>query len=77
MEHYADPMDRATVESEMLLAEQLRVARSTEPPALPATGQCYNCDEGLEPGIRFCDEHCRDDYEQRQRSRAQLPIQRR
>lgn len=77
MEHYADPMDRATVESERLLEEQLRVARSAKPITLPATGQCHNCGEGLEPTNRFCDTSCRDDFEKRQRSRAHLPVPRR
>lgn len=77
MEHYADPMDRASVESERLLEEQLRVARSAKPITLPFIGKCHYCDEGLEPGHRFCDEHCRDDYEKLQRSRAQLPVPRR
>lgn len=77
MEHYADPMDRASVESERLLEEQLRVARSATPIALPFIGQCYNCDEQLEPGHRFCDTSCRDDYEARKRSRNHAPIQRR
>ena len=77
MEQYADPMDRATVESERLLEEQLRVARLAAPPALPAIGRCHNCDESLEAGHRFCDEYCRDDYEKLKRSRAQLPTNRR
>ena len=77
MEHYADPMDRATVESERLLEEQLRVARSAKPQALPFIGKCYNCDEGLQPDMRFCDKACCDDYEKLKRSHAQRPLQRR
>lgn len=77
MEHYADPMDRATVESERLLEEQLRVARSAKPISLPATGKCHNCDGGVQPTHRFCDSDCRDDYERMKRSRAQLPVPRR
>lgn len=70
MEQYADSMDRAAVESERLLEEQLRVARSTQPTALPCIGECHNCGEGLEPGHRFCDSDCRDDFEKIQRSRS-------
>ena len=77
MEHYADPMDRATVESERLLEEQLRVARSAKPQLLAYIGECHNCGEGLEPGHRFCDTHCRDDHEKRLRSRSQHPVPRR
>lgn len=69
-EHFADPLDRAVAEQEALLNQQLRAARQ-KPEILPFTGSCYNCSEGLEPGHRFCDTDCRDDYEARKRSRAQ------
>lgn len=33
--------------------------------ALPATGSCYNCGEPMADGLRFCDVHCRDDWQKR------------
>ncbi len=36
---------------------------STSP--LPPTGFCYNCDEPLVDGRKFCDNDCRDDWELR------------
>lgn len=73
MEHYADPLDRATVEQERLLEEQLRVARETLPKDLPFTGECHNCSEPLPLQTRFCDSDCRDDYEKRTRPAQGVP----
>lgn len=70
-EHIADPLDRAVIEQEALLQEQLRAARVKQPAPLPFIGTCYNCHETLEDGHRFCDVDCRDDFEARKRSRAQ------
>lgn len=41
------------------------------PPTLPPTGRCYNCDEGVPAGARFCDSDCRDDYEKMAKLRRQ------
>lgn len=71
MENYADPVDRASVEQQRLLEENIRAAKATAAPPLPAKGFCYNCDEPLSEGERFCDKDCRDDHEQRLRSRRQ------
>jgi hypothetical protein len=57
-----DESDMAT-EREMLDTElaikRVRMANS----ALPLTGFCYNCDEPLPSGLRFCNADCRDDWE--------------
>jgi hypothetical protein len=69
-ENYADPVDRAGVEQENILQEQLRLAR--KPVAtLAYKGSCYNCDEPLPEPQRFCDSDCRDDHEKILRSRSQ------
>lgn len=67
MEHYADPVDRASVEEQRSLEVAIHAARNQTVRTLPAVGSCYNCDESLEPGHRFCDADCRDDYEKRSR----------
>ena len=33
--------------------------------ALKDTKQCYNCQEPLNSGLRFCDSDCRDDFDYR------------
>lgn len=70
-EHIADPLDRAVMEQDAILREQLRAALAKKPEPLPFTGACYNCHETTEDSLRFCDVDCRDDFEARKRSRAQ------
>lgn len=65
MENYADPVDRASVEEQRNLERAIEAARSREVRILAFTGRCYNCDERLGPGHRFCDADCRDDFEKR------------
>lgn len=70
-ENYADPVDRAVVEQERLLEEQLRLAREKPVHRLTYIGRCHNCSEPLAEPLRFCDVDCRDDHEKIKRSRAQ------
>lgn len=55
-----DPADRsqAVIELNDKLALQRRA-----PEAPPATGTCLYCDEPTEPGRRWCDAECRDEWE--------------
>jgi hypothetical protein len=69
-ENYADPVDRAVVEQDRLLEEQLRIARKPVH-TLAYIGSCHNCSEPLPEPNRFCDADCRDDHAKLQRSRAQ------
>lgn len=40
-------------------------------PMVPkTTGYCANCDEKLDPGHKFCDSDCRDDWDKRQQRRG-------
>lgn len=71
MDNIADPVDRAVVEQEIILQEQLRIARQAPVQRLAYVGHCHNCHETLTDPHRFCDVDCRDDYEKIQRSRAQ------
>lgn len=70
-ENYADPVDRAVVEQERILEEQLRLARQAPVEHLAYIGCCHNCREPLADSLRFCDVDCRDDYEKIKRSRQQ------
>lgn len=56
-----DVIDRAQDEAGAQL--QLQLASRRAPPALPATGRCYHCDEPLPKPLRFCDKLCRDSFE--------------
>jgi hypothetical protein len=70
-DNYADPVDRAVVEQDRLLEDQLRRAREKPVERLAYIGRCWNCSEPLAEPLRFCDADCRDDYEKIKRSRAQ------
>lgn len=34
---------------------------------IQADGHCLFCDEAIAPDLRFCDRHCRDDWDAEQR----------
>jgi hypothetical protein len=59
-----DQSDRATAMEEL----RRRAALAVRQPEGPApTGHCLNCDARLAPRQRWCDAHCRDDWEKEQR----------
>ena len=48
--------------------QDLELALKQRRPAGPAaTGVCLNCEDPLPEGLRWCDEHCRDDWQADQR----------
>lgn len=57
-----DDADRASDLNEFILAANLREQSAHEQPA-QATGFCLYCDAPLNPGQRWCDADCRDDWE--------------
>ena len=59
-----DIVDQAQ-DSEALFFSLARKAVTLAAPVLPVTGTCYNCQSPLEPGLRFCDSDCRDDFARR------------
>lgn len=72
----ADFADEAQIVSERHLAAALQSAKSHNP-ILKPKGRCYNCEEPVAQGLRFCDDggDCRDDFEwrkQRERSLVRL-----
>ena len=65
----ADAADVAQYHMEQMEA-QVGVGHRGKPwESLQAVGQCYNCDERLEPEQRFCDKDCRDDWAKRRAAR--------
>lgn len=63
----ADFADLGSAREQQDLALSLKQRKPEGP---QATGFCLNCDEPLADGARWCDEHCRDDWQQDQRRGA-------
>lgn len=59
-----DQSDRATAMEEMRRRAAISARRPSGP---PANGECHNCGDRLSGDQRWCDEHCRDDWEKRER----------
>jgi hypothetical protein len=72
----SDIVDQAQ-DAEALFIALARQAVTLDAPVLRATGQCYNCQAPLDPGLRFCDPDCRDDYGIRRTSEVRLGMARR
>ncbi len=58
-----DIYDKATEVEERTRELSLKLRK----PELAFTGQCHNCEESVPHPARFCDKHCRDDYELREK----------
>jgi hypothetical protein len=63
-----DQFDRASALEEKERNDAIAAARADKE-HLPPTGYCYYCGEGVRGGRRFCDAHCRDDYDEEKRLR--------
>jgi hypothetical protein len=55
-----DQADRAAAMEELRRRAALQVRK---PEAAEATGFCFNCEARLGTGRRWCDVHCRDDWQ--------------
>lgn len=55
-----DVADLAERETETYLAECRYKLSKAKP--LPAIGICYNCEEPIEDGLRYCDKSCEEDH---------------
>ncbi len=65
----ADNADNAVQDMEVLTAAAIAAAvKPASAPARPPKGKCYWCDEVIGPGLTFCDEHCLEDHNKRQRA---------
>ena len=71
-----DIVDQAQ-DAEALFMDLARKAIALAAPVLPANGVCYNCRAPLDPGLRFCDADCRDDYGVRRTSEVRMGLARR
>jgi hypothetical protein len=67
VDNKADLIDQANEAAELFTRAALS-QRAPEGPA--ATGHCFNCDALLAAGLRWCDQHCREDWSKRQRADA-------
>ena len=59
-----DEIDRAQKITDQAL--EIALDHQKNKSRLPETGRCHWCDEQIATGF-FCDEDCRDDFEQKQR----------
>jgi hypothetical protein len=63
-----DEIDRANERAAQFLAHSLaNAAKALMLP--PPTGLCFNCEESVQDGDRFCNCDCRNDWEHRQPKR--------
>jgi len=68
-----DDADRAQMDIELSLNSLIKQQRV----GLAASGQCYNCGNGIGAELLFCDRDCRDDYEKLQSSKSRAGIAKR
>lgn len=61
-----DQADRASAMEELRRRAALEVRK---PEAPEATGFCLNCDAHLATKQRWCDVHCRNDWQKREQSK--------
>ena len=58
----SDIIDDANNRAQEILDAALAKRKPAGP---PPCGYCYNCNEELATGLRFCDNDCRDDHSRR------------
>ncbi len=64
----ADEADIADIFQFRVLEQSIAAVRTARP-GVVANGRCHYCDEDVGPAQKFCDEHCRDDWERIQGAR--------
>lgn len=62
----SDVTDKADVIIEMITAAAIEEARKEV--HLHTDGHCLFCDDDIEPGLKFCNRDCRDDWDKEQRA---------
>lgn len=63
-----DEVDKANELADVILSASIRQASRLDP-KYPPKGRCYNCDEPLAEGHRWCDPLCMADFLYRERRR--------
>jgi hypothetical protein len=58
----ADEIDRANDRAQQFNEQSILAAIASAHPLQPI-GTCYNCDDAVSEGLRFCDAECRDDWQ--------------
>lgn len=59
----ADEIDRT--QERLELEEQIKRQYQPVNVEIKGTGRCLNCGEPISTDVRWCDSHCRDDFEHR------------
>lgn len=59
----SDIIDNANDTAELFLRAAVSKARIDGAP--PSTGRCFNCEEPVPSGLRWCDVDCRNDWQKR------------
>ena len=63
-----DEIDQAQDHIEKSMAAALEAQRNKRD-VMPPNGKCYNCEESVTDGAKFCNIECRQDFELRNRRR--------
>lgn len=63
-----DIVDKSFDSEQDYIRSCVQKSRKKENKLIP-TGYCYNCNEKIPSGKLYCDSFCKDDHEDRQRSR--------
>lgn len=67
-------MDVADIADGMIESETAYCIRSSRKPPVERTGHCLNCEAPLsDPGTLYCDDHCKEDWERRERAARRDP----
>lgn len=61
----SDDADRT--QERLELEEAIRRQYRQESAPIKGTGFCLNCGEPIRKDMRWCDQYCRDDFEQRKK----------
>lgn len=70
MDGKGDIIDQGNIAAELFNRAAISQRKAEGP---EATGVCLNCEWPLEGSKRWCDQHCRDDWEKYQRALAMAP----
>ena len=64
-----DSVDKMLDDQEVHLQAAITTAANAKPRGPVPNGKCFNCDEPVGEGVRYCDADCRDDHLRRLNNR--------